>query len=54
MRILLFAFVTVTILFYGCFKSSDEEKDEVNYGNKANTWTFTEGSKVFSGRLLLD
>ena len=48
----LFLFVFATIVFTACKKGSDS--DSVNYGTVLNTWTFTEGSSVFSGSLLFD
>jgi hypothetical protein len=44
--------LTLTVLLSACSKDSDKEDD--NYGTKLNTWTFTEGSKVFSGSLMFD
>jgi hypothetical protein len=54
MRILLLLLVPVITIFFGCSKSSDEEKDKIAYGTTLNTWTFTEGAKTFSGYLLFD
>ena len=42
----------VFIFFNSCKK--DSNSDTENYGGKVNTWTFTEGSKVFSGVLVFD
>lgn len=44
--------LTLTVLFTACSKDSD--KEENSYGTKLNTWTFTEGSKVFSGGIMFD
>ena len=51
-KILLLLFVSATIFFSACSKNSNE--DDVDYGTDVNTWTFTEGSKVFSGNLFFD
>ena len=48
---LLLLFVPVSLLLFACSKKSDD----TNPDNQAvNTWTFTEGSNVFSGQLAFD
>ena len=50
-RIILFYLLPATLLLTACSKDSE---DDSNGGTQVNTWTFTEGSKVFSGSFLFD
>jgi hypothetical protein len=42
----------LTFFLSACSKDSD--KVDNNYGTRLNTWTFTEGSKVFSGEIMFE
>jgi hypothetical protein len=48
---LLLILIPALLIFSGCSKKSDDTTDNAA---AVNTWTFTEGSKVFSGQLLFD
>src|SRR5215208_5190441 len=49
----LLAFLLFVFIFFNSCKK-DSNSDTENYGAKVNTWTFTEGSKVYSGVLVFD
>jgi hypothetical protein len=49
---LLLSFLFICIISSSCKKGSGNAG--VNYGSDLNTWTFKEGSTVFSGQLLFD
>lgn len=49
MKNYLSVFIALAIIFSGCSKSGKD----TNTGT-VNSWTFTEGSKVFSGQLIFD
>ena len=50
-RNLFLALFFIGLIFLSCKKESGSG---VNYGSDLNTWTFKEGSTVFSGQLLFD
>lgn len=50
-RNLLLLVLLTCLIFLSCKKDS---KPGVNYGSDLNTWTFKEGSNVYSGYLLFD
>jgi hypothetical protein len=43
--------VLTSLVFTACKKDSSNDS---NYGTQVNTWTFTEGSKVYRGHLYFD
>jgi uncharacterized protein YxeA len=50
MKKIFFVLLAPLVIFYACSKGSNDNNDNM----AVNSWTFTEGSKVFSGLLLLD
>jgi hypothetical protein len=52
MKKLFLLLVLPAIIISSCSKNSKD--DNPDNGGAVNTWTFTEGSKVFSGQLALD
>src|SRR6266496_4752196 len=52
-KILLLSLLFLFIIFSSCKKGSGSGGG-VSYGSDLNTWTFKEGSTVFSGQLLFD
>jgi len=51
MKKILFVVLTQLIIFSSCSKGS---KDDASDNMMVNSWTFTEGSKTFSGLLIFD